>query len=175
MMRGAQELRPQLMSEDNASFFDPRTWSPEGPTTTFADWLRAGERPTRQGMFETLRNIGNIVSSGDPQLEPGLTTNERLRREAIKTQFGTDTAESRDLLSNMFSTAALRGVAPAFRYPVQSAAQNLFQSQRAAQPEKSFLSFLKPLRSAIRCRVQRRIFPKPKGSTARKIVPVLLK
>ena len=142
LMRGAQDLRPQLMSEYNASFFDPSTWSPEGPTTTFGDWLRAGERPTRQNMFGTLQDIGNIVAGGDPQLDPGLSTNERLRRAAIQSQFGTDTADSRDLLSNMFTTAALSGVAPAFRYPIQSAAQNLFQSQRALQPEKSFLSFL---------------------------------
>ena len=143
LMRGAQDLRPQLMSEYNASFFDPSTWSPEGPTTTFGDWLRAGERPTRQGMFSTLQDIGNIVAGGDQALNaPGLSLNESLRRADIQNRFGMDTEDSRKLLGGMFTTAALSGVAPAFRYPIQSAAQNLFQSQRALQPEKSFLSFL---------------------------------
>jgi hypothetical protein len=143
MMRGAQSMRPQLLAEYNQSIFDPNMWSPEGPTTTFADWLRAGERPTRQGLFDTLGDIGSIVSGGDQALiAPGLSLNERLRRADIQSRFGTDTAESRKALQGLFSTAALSGVAPAFRYPIQSAAQNLFQTQRALQPEQSFLSFL---------------------------------
>ena len=143
MMRGAQSMRPQLMAEYNQSIFDPNTWSPEGPTTTFADWLRAGERPTRQGLFDRLGDIGSIVAGGDQALNaPGLSMNEALRRSAIQSQFGTETGDSRDLLKGMFTTAALSGVAPAFRYPIQAAAENLFQSQRALQPETSFLSFL---------------------------------
>lgn len=143
MMRGAQSMRPQLMAEYNQSIFDPNTWSPEGPTTTFADWLRAGERPTRQGLFDRLGDIGSIVAGGDQALNaPGLSVNEALRRADIQNRFGMDTEDSRKLLKGMFTTAALSGVAPAFRYPIQAAAENLFQSQRALQPETSFLSFL---------------------------------
>ena len=143
MMRGAQDLAPQLMSEYRSSIYDPSNWTDAGNQSTFGDWLRAGQRPTRQGMFNTLQNIGNVVSAGQQGLTaPGLSLGESLRRQNIINQFGTDTAESRQALQGLFSTAALRGVAPAFRYPVQSAAQNLFQTQRALQPEQSFLSFL---------------------------------
>ena len=143
MMRGTQDLAPQLMSEYRSSIYDPSNWTDAGNQSTFGDWLRAGQRPTRQGMFNTLQNIGNVVSAGQQGLTaPGLSLGESLRRQNIINQFGTDTAESRHALQGLFSTAALRGVAPAFRYPVQSAAQNLFQTQRALQPEQSFLSFL---------------------------------
>ena len=143
MMRGAQDLAPQLMSEYNASIYDPSNWSDAGSQSTFGDWLRAGQRPTRQGMFNTLQDIGNVVAGGQQGITgPGLSMAEGLRRQNIINQFGTDTADSRKALQGLFSTAALKGVAPAFRYPVQSAAQGLFQTQRALQPEKSFLSFL---------------------------------
>ena len=143
MMRGAQDLAPQLMSEYNASMYNPSNWTDAGNQTTFGDWLRAGERPTRQGLFDRLGDIGSIVAGGDQALNaPGLSMNEALRRSAIQSQFGTETGDSRDLLKGMFTTAALSGVAPAFRYPIQAAAENLFQSQRALQPETSFLSFL---------------------------------
>jgi hypothetical protein len=143
MMRGAQDLAPQLMSEYSASIYDPSNWTDAGNQSTFGDWLRAGERPTRQGMFNTLQNIGNVVSAGQQGLTaPGLSLGESLRRQNIINQFGTETEGSRKALQGLFSTAALKGVAPAFRYPVQSAAQNLFQTQRALQPEQSFLSFL---------------------------------
>jgi hypothetical protein len=143
MMRGAQDLAPQLMSEYSASIYDPSNWSDAGSQSTFGDWLRAGQRPTRQGMFNTLQDIGNVVAGGQQGITaPGLSMAEGLRRQNIINQFGTDTAESRKALQGLFSTAALKGVAPAFRYPVQSAAQNLFQTQRALQPEQSFLSFL---------------------------------
>mgnify|MGYP003651742570 CR=1 FL=1 len=143
MMRGAQDLAPQLMSEYSASIYDPSNWTDAGNQSTFGDWLRAGQRPTRQGMFDTLQNIGSVVSAGQQGLTaPGLSLGESLRRQNIINQFGTETADSRQALQGLFSTAALKGVAPAFRYPVQSAAQNLFQTQRALQPEQSFLSFL---------------------------------
>ena len=143
MMRGAQDLAPQLMSEYNASIYDPSNWTDAGNQSTFGDWLRAGQRPTRQGMFNTLQDIGSVISGGQQGITaPGLSLGESLRRQNIFDQFGTDTADSRKALQGLFSSAALRGVAPAFRYPVQSAAQNLFQTQRALQPEQSFLSFL---------------------------------
>tara|TARA_R110002012_G_scaffold316271_2_gene531025 strand:+ start:3177 stop:5099 length:1923 start_codon:yes stop_codon:yes gene_type:complete len=143
MMRGAQDLAPQLMSEYSASMYNPSNWTDAGNQTTFGDWLRAGERPTRQGMFNTLQDIGSVISGGQQGITaPGLSLGESLRRQNIFDQFGTETADSRKALQGLFSTAALRGVAPAFRYPVQSAAQNLFQTQRALQPEQSFLSFL---------------------------------
>ena len=143
MMRGAQDLAPQLMSEYNASMYNPSNWTDAGNQTTFGDWLRAGERPTRQGMFNTLQDIGSVISGGQQGITaPGLSLGESLRRQNIFDQFGTETADSRKALQGLFSSAALSGVAPAFRYPVQSAAQNLFQTQRALQPEQSFLSFL---------------------------------
>ena len=143
MMRGAQDLAPQLMSEYSSSMYDPSLWTDTGNQSTFGDWLRAGQRPTRQGMFNTLQDIGSVISGGQQGITaPGLSLGESLRRQNIFNQFGTDTADSRKALQGLFSSAALRGVAPAFRYPVQSAAQNLFQTQRALQPEQSFLSFL---------------------------------
>ena len=143
MMRGAQNLYPQLLGEYSTAVYDPANWTDAGNQMTFGDWLRAGERPTRQGMFNTLGDISNVIAAGQQGITaPGISLGESLRRQNIMNQFGTETADSRQALQSLFSTAALRGVAPSFRYPVQSAAQGLFETQRALQPEKSFLSFL---------------------------------
>jgi hypothetical protein len=143
MMRGAQNLYPQLLGEYSTSVYDPANWTDAGNQQTFGNWLRAGQRPTRESMFGTLGDIGNVIGAGQQGITaPGISLGESLRRQNIMNQFGTETQESRQALQNLFSTAALKGVAPSFRYPVQSAAQGLFETQRALQPEKSFLSFL---------------------------------
>ena len=143
MMRGAQNLYPQLLGEYSTSVYDPANWTDAGNQQTFGNWLRAGQRPTRESMFGTLGDIGNVIGAGQQGITaPGISLGESLRRQNIMNQFGTETADSRQALQSLFSTAALKGVAPSFRYPVQSAAQGLFETQRALQPEKSFLSFL---------------------------------
>ena len=42
----------------------------------------------------------------------------------------------------MLGGAFLKDMAPAFRYPIQAGIQNVFETQRALQPDKPFLSFL---------------------------------
>ena len=115
------------------------------PTTapTFASWLEGGQRPTRENLFGTLKDIGSVLSGGAAgTVAEGLSPGEMARRGAIQAAFGTETPESRQLIQSMLGGAFLKDMAPAFRYPIQAGIQNVFETQRALQPDKPFLSFL---------------------------------
>ena len=144
--RGAQNLYPQLSAEYG---FLPYMPSNVGmltdPTTapTFASWLEGGQRPTRENLFGTLKDIGSVLSGGAAgTVAEGLSPGEMARRGAIQAAFGTETPESRQLIQSMLGGAFLKDMAPAFRYPIQAGIQNVFETQRALQPDKPFLSFL---------------------------------
>jgi hypothetical protein len=146
MQRGAQNLFPQLLEEyrflpymqSAADMFGEQATAP-----TFASWLEAGQRPTREALFGTLKDIGSVLSGGAAgTIAEGLSPAEMLRRGRIQTAFGTETDKTREQLQRMLSGAFMSGVAPAFRYPVQAGIQNVFETQRALQPDRPFLSFL---------------------------------
>jgi hypothetical protein len=146
MQRGAQNLYPQLSEEygflpymqSAANMFGQQATAP-----TFASWLEAGTRPSRGEMLGTLGDIGSVLSQGPAgTIGEGLSPAEMSRRGRIQTAFGTETPESRQQIQSMLGGAFMSGIAPAFRYPVQAGIQNVFQTQRALQPDKPFLSFL---------------------------------
>ena len=141
MQRGAQNLYPQLSAEYG---FLPYMQGLESPSLpTFASFLQQGQRPTRGQMLGTLGDIGSVLSQGAAgTLAEGISPAEMLRRGRIQSAFGTESAESRQRLQSMLSGAFMSGIAPAFRYPVQAGIQNVFETQRALQPDKPFLSFL---------------------------------
>jgi len=141
MQRGAQNLYPQLSAEYG---FLPYMQGLESPSLpTFASFLQQGQRPTRGQMLGTLGDIGSVLSQGAAgTLAEGISPAEMLRRGRIQSAFGTESPESRKQLQSMLSGAFMSGIAPAFRYPVQAGIQNVFETQRALQPDKPFLSFL---------------------------------
>ena len=146
MQRGAQSLYPQLSAEYGFLPYMPgSSGMMADPTTapTFASWLESGQRPTRENLFGTLKDIGSVLSGGPGgTIAEGLSPSEMARRGAIQAAFGTETPESRQQLQQMLSGAFMKDMAPAFRYPIQAGIQNVFETQRALQPDKPFLSFL---------------------------------